>query len=504
MTLGTTIRQPEIQSLPSRPSVAIMGVAFDPVTMEETLTLIDGMIQARTPRYLATANLDFAVQASSDLELRRILFDAHLVLCDGMPLVWTSRLLGAPLPERVTGSDMTPLLLKRSAEKGYRVFLLGGAEDSLNQAVVKTREKYPDLAIDAYSPPFKPLLEMDHEAIIERVREFKPDLLFVAFGCPKQEKWINMHFRKGLAPVSVGVGATIDFIAGHVQRAPVWMQKTGTEWIYRLLQEPKRLFKRYMLGLGVFAWKSWCEILRNRVPSRLKRFSAGRAEIGDIPLENGTTLKLAKLPQILTGDQIRQQHDEWAELLTGQGSLVFDCTETRFLDSLGVGLLLRLRKQSIGYAGKTFLAGTRSELKVILQRAGVDLFLETYESVDAIVSELNQETPSRTVTSPEVGDGELKWSQEVTAANVDEVWEITKSFIDGFKNKDSLAPDPLKVDLTNLTFIDSSGVGLMVKSKKYAASLDLMLEFRNPSPAVENVLKLTRMKDFLIGKGQSK
>jgi N-acetylglucosaminyldiphosphoundecaprenol N-acetyl-beta-D-mannosaminyltransferase len=240
----------------AHPPIAILGVPFDNVSTAETIDAIDRMVVSRQPHYLVTANVDFLVQAQEDVELRRILFDAHLVLCDGTPLVWASRLLGNPLLERVAGADLVPLLLRVAAEKGYRIFFLGATEESCTQAVNRLRKLHPKLIIaDHYSPPFNKLLEMDHDEIKRRILAAKPDLLFVSFGCPKQEKWIAMHYRSLGVPVSAGVGATIDFLAGTVKRAPVWMQRTGMEWIYRLAQEPRRLFKRYFKDLWVFGWK---------------------------------------------------------------------------------------------------------------------------------------------------------------------------------------------------------------------------------------------------------
>src|SRR6185436_16019915 len=233
--------------------VAILGVPFDSVTTAETIDIIARMIESRRPHYIATANVDFLVQAAQDIELRRILFDAHLVLCDGTPLLWASRLLGNPLPERVAGADLVPLLIQVAAQKGYRLFFLGATSESAEKAVANLQRQYPKLVIAGhYSPPFSQLLEMDHDEIKRRIKEARPDLLFVSFGCPKQEKWMAMHYRTLGVPVSVGVGATIDFLAGQVRRAPRWMQRSGSEWIFRLAQEPRRLFRRYLNDLGVF------------------------------------------------------------------------------------------------------------------------------------------------------------------------------------------------------------------------------------------------------------
>ena len=235
------------------PPVAILGIPFDNVTTNETIALIENMVASRQPHYLATANVDFLVQSLHDVELRRILLDAHLVLCDGTPLVWASRWLGNPLPERVAGSDLVPLLIQVAAKRKYRIFFLGGTPEATTRAVSNLQNKYPELLIAGhYSPPFGHLLEMNHDAITRRIRDAKPDLLFVSFGCPKQEKWISMHYRALGVPVSAGVGATIDFLAGTAARAPSWMRRSGSEWIFRLLQEPRRLFRRYVTDLWWF------------------------------------------------------------------------------------------------------------------------------------------------------------------------------------------------------------------------------------------------------------
>ncbi len=244
-----------------RKQVRLMNVPFDAVTMPQTLDRIGRMIDSKQPHYLATANVDFLVQARRDTELRRILDDAHLVVCDGTPLVWLSKLLRRPLPERVAGSDLVPQLLNRAERLGWRVFFLGGEPRALTQAIRNVEARHPNIQIaGSYSPPFAPLDKMDHEGICERVREAQPDLLLVSFGCPKQEKWIARNYEALGVPVSIGVGATIDFLAGTVKRAPRWMQVIGMEWIFRLAQEPRRLLRRYSTDLVVFGVGSVREI----------------------------------------------------------------------------------------------------------------------------------------------------------------------------------------------------------------------------------------------------
>ncbi len=233
--------------------VPILGVPVDPVTIHEALGRIADMIASGQPHYVVTPNVDFLVQAKRNPELHRILCEADLVLCDGQPLVWASRLMGNALPERVAGADLAPRLIAQAEKMGHRIFLLGATPESNEQAVTRLQKRHPRLQVaGAYAPPFRALAEMDHEEILCRVRAAEPDILFVSFGCPKQEQWIAMHYRQLEVPVCLGVGATIDFLAGRVSRAPVWMRANGLEWTYRLLQEPRRLFRRYLTDLCCF------------------------------------------------------------------------------------------------------------------------------------------------------------------------------------------------------------------------------------------------------------
>ncbi|HEV2436617.1 MAG TPA: WecB/TagA/CpsF family glycosyltransferase [Verrucomicrobiae bacterium] len=253
----------------ARPApVAVLGVVFDKLTLAETLNRIQDLVATRQPHYVATANVDFLVQARRDTELRRILAEAHLVLCDGTPLVWASRLLGNPLPERVAGSDLAPQLIRLAAQKNYRLFLLGATPEAGERAAANIRAQFPNLFVAHYSPPFRPLPEMNHDEIREKILAARPDLLFVAFGCPKAEKWMAMHYRSLGVPVVMGVGATIDFLAGRVRRAPVWMQRAGLEWLFRLGREPRRLFKRYATDLWHFGRAIAAELWRAKLRGR--------------------------------------------------------------------------------------------------------------------------------------------------------------------------------------------------------------------------------------------
>lgn len=256
-------------STPNRDRVRMLDIPFDRVSLEGTLARISEMVESRQPSQIATANVDFLVQSRRDPELREILENAPLVLCDGTPLVWLSRLLGKALPERVAGSDMTPHLLALAERKGWRVFFLGGKEQVLEQAVENVGNHYPRLEIaGSYSPAFAPLEDMDQDEILRRIEFASPDILLTFFGCPKQEKWLSRHLATSGVPVGIGLGATVDFLAGNRKRAPRWMRRSGLEWVFRLLQEPRRLFQRYATDLSVFVAAAWTELRRNSNPAR--------------------------------------------------------------------------------------------------------------------------------------------------------------------------------------------------------------------------------------------
>jgi len=199
--------------------------------------------------YVVTPNVDHVVQAEHSEELRAAYEGASLSLVDGQPLIWLSKLMRQPFPEKISGSDLVPALMEMAAKNGWRIFFLGAAEGVGAKAAEVLRQREPGLQIVAtLSPPFG--FDTDPEErdrVLELVREAKPDLLVMALGCPKQE--LLMHrWKNDIAPaVAIGSGATLDFIAGNVSRSPVWMSKAGLEWLYRLAREPRRLAHRYLV-----------------------------------------------------------------------------------------------------------------------------------------------------------------------------------------------------------------------------------------------------------------
>ncbi len=211
--------------------------------------MVEGLVRSGEGGSVFTPNVDHVVQASENARLRAAYARVSLSIVDGTPLLWAAHLFGVTLPEKVAGSDFVPPLLELAADRGWRVYFLGGAPGVAEEARSKLRQRLPHLevvGVDARRIDVdEPALE--REAVVEAIRATKPHLVFVALGAPKQEIWID-QVGQGLRPaVLLGVGASLDFVAGAVPRAPPWMSRAGLEWLFRLSREPRRLWRRYLL-----------------------------------------------------------------------------------------------------------------------------------------------------------------------------------------------------------------------------------------------------------------
>lgn len=227
----------------------LMNTEIDNLTMDETLDAIDSLIKEDNCSYVVTPNVDHIVQLEKDEELKRVYENASLILTDGKPLIWISNWYKTPIKEKISGSDLFPRVCDLAAKKGYTMYLLGAAEGVADKAAKNLMDKYKGLNIvGTYSPPFG--FEKDNVELkkIERqIQEVHPDILIVGLGCPKQEKYMYHHCKELDVPISFGLGASIDFEAGNIKRAPRWMSEHGLEWLYRITQDPKRLAKRYLV-----------------------------------------------------------------------------------------------------------------------------------------------------------------------------------------------------------------------------------------------------------------
>lgn len=244
----------------------IMDTAIHNVSVAETLDIVDGFIADGTPRVIVTANVDHLMLLRKDAAFREAYGRADLVTCDSMPLKWALAFLGTPVKERVAGADLFGALAKRAATAGHRFFYLGAAPGVARKAAEALTVRYPGLnVVGTYSPPVTPWYELARDEVtLTRIREARPDVLFVAFGAPKQEMWLDAVRDRLGVPVGIGVGAAFDFAAGTVKRAPRWMQRGGLEWLFRLSQEPRRLWRRYLFVDSRFA----CYVVKEKFRGR--------------------------------------------------------------------------------------------------------------------------------------------------------------------------------------------------------------------------------------------
>lgn len=236
--------------LPPLHRIDIDGLLFDDVTMDEATARIVDLAKLRDkPRFVCTGNLDHLAIAAEDAAFKAAYEAADLVVADGAPVVWLSKLGGTPLKERVAGSDLFWTLGEASAKSGVTLFFLGGMEGAAEAAKAELERRYPGTkVIGTYCPPFATFgTQEEQDRIRDVVKAANPDILLVAFGAPKQEKWIAANVERLGVPLSIGVGGSFEMASGMLKRAPKWMQSAGLEWAYRFAQQPRRLFDRYIV-----------------------------------------------------------------------------------------------------------------------------------------------------------------------------------------------------------------------------------------------------------------
>jgi len=228
----------------------VLGCPITKQRLEDFVTQAEHFIRSRRPHYIAVVNAAKLVKMRSDKELEQSVLSADLIGADGVPLVWASRLLGNPLPGRVNGTDLMYKLLERANEKGYRIFLFGAKEEVLQKVLQKIRTEYPGVQIAGSHDGY--FTDAEEPSIVRKIRKSQADILFIAFGTPKKEVWVKRYLSAMDVPVVHGVGGSFDVLAGVVPRAPLWMQRNGLEWLFRLLQEPRRMWRRYLVTNTLF------------------------------------------------------------------------------------------------------------------------------------------------------------------------------------------------------------------------------------------------------------
>jgi N-acetylglucosaminyldiphosphoundecaprenol N-acetyl-beta-D-mannosaminyltransferase len=251
----------------STPRVNILGVGITPVNLRQVIETLEKWRDEKRREYVCCTSVHGVVEAQRDLEMRSVLNRAGLTTEDGMPLVWWCRRLGYPDAGRASGSDLLLAMCERAAGRGHRHFFYGGSPRVVETLVLRLKQRFPGLVVAGYrSPPFRSLTQHEDAADVQAINETRPDFVWVGLGTPKQDKWMAQHVGKIHAAALLGVGAAFDFVSGVKPRAPLWMQRSGLEWLFRLMTEPRRLAPRYFVVNSIFVaralqqlagWKSY-------------------------------------------------------------------------------------------------------------------------------------------------------------------------------------------------------------------------------------------------------
>jgi N-acetylglucosaminyldiphosphoundecaprenol N-acetyl-beta-D-mannosaminyltransferase len=244
-------------------SANVLGCPITKLGLRDFVRSAEEFITSKKPHYIAVVNVAKIIKMRSDPFLDESVRSANLIGADGMPLVWASRLLGNPLPERVNGTDLMYELLARANEKRYRIFFFGAKQAVLDTVLERVRAHYPGVQIaGSRNGYFSKAEEWD---VVNEIRAAKADIIFIAFGTPKKELWVRQYLSAMEVSVVHGVGGSFDVFAGAIPRAPLWMQKSGLEWLFRLAQEPGRMWRRYLITNTTFLLLLAKEWIRYRV-----------------------------------------------------------------------------------------------------------------------------------------------------------------------------------------------------------------------------------------------
>lgn len=376
--------------------IAVLGLPLDSFTSAGAVEAIEGLIHSGASHQVATANLDFWLNSLADRHLHRILAGCSLVFPDGMPLVWVSKLLGCPLAERVTGVDLVPRLAELSARKGYGIFLLGGKGDVARRSQRLLESRYPGVRIvGTLAPTEEEMAQGDHSEILRAIQEAKPDILLVALGNPKQEKWIWMHRKRLAVPVAMGVGGSFEILVGDARRAPRWVQVCGLEWAMRFIQEPTRLGPRYFRDFVGLARK----LPMTLVAGWTQRPYRGESRVSSVRTPQAMHVYLeGKL-----GAQSAPQILEAADNAAAHGLVaVLHLRDVKQITAAGMGVLMEVRRRLLDAGLTVSLAGLNFKQRFLLHAWCLQPLFDDWEDLPVRASRSSSEGENAVAVKPEV------------------------------------------------------------------------------------------------------
>ena len=245
----------------------ILGIGVSPINLPQAVEQVDSWIVNNQQEYVCVTPVHALMDLRKEADLRHIANNSGLTTPDGMPIVWLLKLMGHKHVSRVYGPDLMLAVCEYGISRNYRHFLYGSAPETLDLLSQRLQQEFPGIQItSSFAPPFRPLTEEEDQDVIQRINQSGADIVWVGIGSPKQERWMAQHIHKTHAKVMLGVGAAFDFHAGTKQQAPKWMQRSGLEWLFRLMTEPRRLWKRYLVSNTLFIVLILAQLLR------IKRF----------------------------------------------------------------------------------------------------------------------------------------------------------------------------------------------------------------------------------------
>ena len=381
-------------------TVALFGMPITNVSMTEAVARVEEYILSGRTHQIATANLDFARNSLRDPYLHRIICECSMVLPDGAPMLWASRMFSAPLRERVTGVDLIPELARLSQQKGYGIFFLGSSDSSSQAASKVLMERFPGMKlVGRYCPPIAPLHEMNHEELLRKIHDAKPQIIFVGFGNPKQEIWIHRHKDRLPPSVVIGIGGSLDMIAGKLRRAPRWIQKLQLEWFFRMSQEPFRLLPRYANDALALVKHLPLGLAANRMQpfERRQRGSAVDVRLG---------FRVFATPGKMGGRASALLVQEAEAAAKAGETLVIDMTATLRIEAEGLGGLLEARRLMLDQGLWIWLTAMSNPVRRVLQFSAVaDLFRVALTPAAAIQATRSAQSGLRMALTETVGTG---------------------------------------------------------------------------------------------------
>jgi len=397
-----------------------------------------------------------------------------------------SRVLGYPLRERVAGSDLVPKLLERCGRQRHGVYFFGSDRATLEAAKVIVEARYPGLrvvGIDA--PPVGAVIEWDNDALGARMRASGAQLLLVCLGCPKQERWIFAHHRETGIPLSIGVGASLDFITGKQQRAPRWMQKSGTEWFWRMANSPKRLAHRYRKDLVFLLRAAWQQA---RAQRRRKGIAAPPQPRPHLTIQDPTLIRLewfgALRQRGLDGAPVPDQ-------ITAP--VLLDASQVAYMDSSGLGRLAVLIRRCRTAQQLLVVVQPSEAFKALVRDVRMDsLFLMVDSDADAVRRVAAHLASGGLSKEAEDGVVWVAFNRSLDALYYDEMMSILDDAI-----ADSTGLRVLVVDLQDVAFLDSRAVGGLIRTWKTMSSTGGSMYLARANPAVREIIALLRLDKVL-------